>query len=854
MPVFRAPDSESEDEIDEEKWDEIPQDGPKEQDLSASRSMQREMELEAPSRDSAVWKRKWLNNDMAQAFEHDFSHVPLKRRKLQDRRDRFGNLNVYELSLPISDSANTHELKTPWVAEELRKVLSETALKSADYIEDVRVNRSESGGASVKFFLSIEITIDDDFRDMFLRKVRNHCHLYPLFFGAMSESESIGEGSMMMLLQEDPPPKELKRVRLKPRIQSKSKYRHGHFCASFGPNGQIIKCGRKDNQFVVNISQVTNGRIAIPADIHRTLTTECFDIHRIFHTQFEAGTLAQLCDRYSDLFNQYVEHDELSAKGRLQVRHISLAFQLLKILWEKPVSTYPRCENKYDQEFMRRINFDKWMRKVSQLDVENRLHQLPDGPEKIFWLLASNQKKLAIQHCWDIRNLRLASIISGCDKSRLRDQIRVWQAEKNWQTFPPGLQKCYLLLSGQFTPEVIRGMNWVQYLHIVATYGVHSNMSTSDIIKTFQSHLKTARINIPQPKFSFHGEARSIQFEIMCLYIREKNHLRVEPLTCTSSELDFVWLWHLQDALHSHGFGHFDTTELLYRSLIEQLERIGLWQYAAYAAICATRYKSLENFDVESTCKLLLNLNYPRTKQMLEVVENSDKMGIKGLYEAELAQDRPQWEVDFSELIQLGLKEEWIYSAIGILAMYEEDYETALEKFMQAKDYAQACDILCKYELPRMVLDGEYEEALSKLKVIEENKNSVRDYNTRAGIYQTYLQMNEQLGERTEKQQLDELRSIQDSLRQIDPLSDWEDALISKMIDWSKEVECNLMHSIGEEFQEDLKMQDLDASSRDRSGMSQFSQSSIASSRREKINPLLLEELVEMEVMDSYEI
>ena len=74
------------------------------------------------------------------------------------------------------------------------------------------------------------------------------------------------------------------------------------------------------------------------------------------------------------------------------------------------------------------------------------------------------------------------------------------------------------------------------------------------------------------------------------------------------------------------------------------------------------------------------------------------------------------------------------------------------------------------------------------------------------------------------------------------------------MIDWSKEVECNLMHSVGEEFQEDLKMQDLDASSRDRSGMSQFSQSSIASSRREKINPLLLEELVEMEVMDSYEI
>ena len=73
------------------------------------------------------------------------------------------------------------------------------------------------------------------------------------------------------------------------------------------------------------------------------------------------------------------------------------------------------------------------------------------------------------------------------------------------------------------------------------------------------------------------------------------------------------------------------------------------------------------------------------------------------------------------------------------------------------------------------------------------------------------------------------------------------------MIVWSEQVECNLLHSIGEEDLlgvGELKMEELDSNFKERSNLSHFSQSSV----KEGIHPLLLEELVEMEVMDSYEI
>eukprot|EP00492_Amphilonche_elongata_P003696 TRINITY_DN4052_c0_g1_i1.p1 TRINITY_DN4052_c0_g1~~TRINITY_DN4052_c0_g1_i1.p1 ORF type:complete len:92 (+),score=18.93 TRINITY_DN4052_c0_g1_i1:124-399(+) len=80
---------------------------------------------------------------------------------------------------------------------------------------------------------------------------------------------------------------------------------------------------------------------------------------------------------------------------------------------------------------------------------------------------------------------------------------------------------------------------------------------------------------------------------------------------------------------------------------------------------------------------------------------------------------------------------------------------------------------------------------------MEEHKASLPDFDSRAGIYQTYLQINDQ--ERTEQETLEALQTLQDSLQKIEPQSDWEDALVSKMLVWSEQFECNLLHTVNED-------------------------------------------------------
>lgn len=190
----------------------------------------------------------------------------------------------------------------------------------------------------------------------------------------------------------------------------------------------------------------------------------------------------------------------------------------------------------------------------------------------------------------------------------------------------------------------------------------------------------------------------------------------------------------------------------------------------------------------------------------------------------------------FFQLVALGVAEEWIFGARATLAMFEEDYEKALANFVKAKDIPRAYLILCSWELPRLVLDGHFDKALDYLKIMNEHEDKIDDFEFRGAVYQRYLDIIHD----EEEPNLEEYTSLQEDLKKIQPTTHWEDALITKMLQWIEEIESNAAHAEtqDEDFLEDDK--------EDWNYVHEYG--------KEKQGPHLLEAMIEEGVIETYEI
>lgn len=300
---------------------------------------------------------------------------------------------------------------------------------------------------------------------------------------------------------------------------------------------------------------------------------------------------------------------------------------------------------------------------VEQKEEINRLNE-----EKIFVLLTANRKQEAAKLALQCRDYRLATLIaqSGhflATKERyqpfvdLREQINHWQKRKVWDTLTATRRSIYALMAGRYCEAVrVRKFSWFRCFGILMWWFLPLHYDVAQCIHTFNKNLE-AQYGFPKPILTLSREMREIEhlhqrqrqelmaskpmgtpsasmftadelkeefpndlcFDLLrakCGMMEDDEFAIFNPRNTMPFRLEYVVQWVLHDLLveTQHVAVDEDRSGNICHSFIEQLERMGLWQWAIYVALFADKNKGHfgGKYDYERMAYLVLQRNINR--------------------------------------------------------------------------------------------------------------------------------------------------------------------------------------------------------------------------------------------------
>jgi len=409
------------------------------------------------------------------------------------------------------------------------------------------------------------------------------------------------------------------RVKLKRKSRKKTIFQAPAFRATFGTNGMIVSTLKtKKGQFALKFNQISDGKI----DRTETLQTKCIEQCMLTHRKYHSNTkekkhvmLCDLCNQYVNTYQKLKSKPGLSEDAKQQFQQIIFAWKLIKVLWGEEFVR----DSKYGENLARKNALNDWVVEMLLPDLQKTLTHLPNGPEKIFYQLASGQRRDAVETCWLIGDVRLATLLVNFETQNLEPQIEKWKVLGHWETFTDHHKRIYQLLTGRFTKEVVEGLNWLQCLCLIINFCVPRNGAIEEVLHFYTSSVQNSKLQLPSPHFSYHGESASILFVLLELYSRTRANFDCNPFYIQRSPLDFHDIWHIHDALLIHRKIELSTkTHIFYREFIAQLERRKSWDWAVYVTQWTEVYGHSLHFERELYVQKLMCTYWPCTSDLAE--------------------------------------------------------------------------------------------------------------------------------------------------------------------------------------------------------------------------------------------
>ncbi|KAM3934269.1 nuclear pore complex protein Nup98-Nup96 [Leptodactylus fuscus] len=439
------------------------------------------------------------------------------------------------------------------------------------------------------------------------------------------------------------------------------------------------------------------------------------------------------------------------------VKQWCLTWMLCKALWGRLRELESGLDdgNEYVERLQRRKAFSHWLAETAaeRIEEETTLHRHERPVEAVFSFLTGCRISEACLLAQKAGDHRLAMLLSQLVGSHQVVELNVMQLVdwKNLQvdTFIQEERlKVYALLSA--TPvwqssdkksiNVCSELDWKRALAVHLWYMLPPTASISQALQRYEAAFQdseegTRYAAYPLPAYlEGHGlrlEAidadtssikRDVCFHLLKLYSDRCYDLRqlLDPRSVTPDPLDYRLSWHLWMVLQALNYTHLSEQSqgLLHASYAEQLENVGLWEWAIFVML-----HILDPIIRERSVQELLN----RHCALRETPETLSKE--KFLRE------------------KLCIPAEWIYEAKAIRARREGDRHREALYLLRARHWNQCHKLVCRHLASDAIINENYLYLRSFLDEFSrpENCTHIQGWDTAGQVYLDYISVIEML-------------------------------------------------------------------------------------------------------------
>lgn len=283
------------------------------------------------------------------------------------------------------------------------------------------------------------------------------------------------------------------------------------------------------------------------------------------------------------------------------------------------------------QHIRRRDAFSEWLKSAVASAVEENLRELADTTTSnsaavVFALLTGHQIERACQSALSNGDIRLSTLLAqiGGDEDFRADvdlQLAKWREYRVDPHIAKDYRKVYELLSGNVdvsagiqaqgsvdSSQEIKlgeGLDWKRAFALRFWYE-HSDTNVSQSLADYQSAM-SAHSDLAKPlpehelvqeelrwRLPDSGKIQDVLYELIQVYSNPNTSLEsvLSPRSSTTSPFDYRQSWHLYQLLSqslqvrdfedADEMGYSADGEVLICNYADQLEKIGLWQWAAF--------------------------------------------------------------------------------------------------------------------------------------------------------------------------------------------------------------------------------------------------------------------------------
>ncbi|XP_066444628.1 nuclear pore complex protein Nup98-Nup96 isoform X2 [Eleutherodactylus coqui] len=440
-----------------------------------------------------------------------------------------------------------------------------------------------------------------------------------------------------------------------------------------------------------------------------------------------------------------------SAQVEPVVKQWCLTWALCKALWGqlRELETSLGETNEYVERLQRRKAFSHWLAETAaeRIEEEVALHCHERPIEAVFSFLTGCRISEACRLAQRSGDHRLAMLLSQLVGGQQVVELNVMQLVdwKNLQVdrfIQEERLKVYALLSA--TPvwkssdsksiNVCAQLDWKRALAVHLWYMLPPTATISQALQQYESAFQeseedTRYAAYPLPDYleghGLHLEAidantssikRDVCFHLLKLYSDRCYDLRqlLDPRSVTPDPLDYRLSWHLWNVLQALNYTHLSEQSqgLLHASYAEQLENVGLWEWAIFVML------HVPNAIVrQSSVRELLN----RHCALRETTETLTKE--KFLVE------------------KLCIPAEWIYEAKAICARRNGDHHREALYLLRARHWNQCHKLVCRHLASDAIINENYSYLRSFLDELSRPENClhIQGWDTAGQVYLDYI-------------------------------------------------------------------------------------------------------------------
>ncbi|KAF9429397.1 hypothetical protein BGZ76_001356, partial [Entomortierella beljakovae] len=405
----------------------------------------------------------------------------------------------------------------------------------------------------------------------------------------------------------------------------------------------------------------------------------------------------------------------------------------------------------------RRSRCSNWLSYAIKPSVEAKIRQINSGMDQsekedvLFSLMASNKRQMASVAAVQLKNIRLATLISQSGRSSqpllgLENQMRLYKDLGVEGKIPVGYSKVFALLSGaldvNIAPKggppvyVTDGLDWQQTFGLFLWYSNIPGANLQQAVDHYTTSMATRRsVARPTPWYQKSGQnddENSERFDFLFQLIVQSTlpsrslEDALHPLGISPSILDYrqSWLFYmvLSQSLKVGRFRTDSSHARICHNFIFQLESLGLWEWAVFVAL------HLET-DVarETTVRYLL-------ERYVDLPAQSDTFIP--------AEELVKWEIESKKESfvkdTLQVPETWIWRARAIRAKYRGELFLEVFSLLKAGEHQKAHNLTMSSLAPVCILGRDLGTLSRLLGMFDQSKAS--GWGTGGSIYQRYTE------------------------------------------------------------------------------------------------------------------